>query len=262
MPLSDEYRWGGGATEEEKKSSECTLKEKLVSHSVSTGFLRTMSAAEVSLSTGLVSLIGWGEAGLEPGAWHWGPGRNREKKRGGGRQKTRWLKTKAVKQVFPQYWHCRHLQDTSGKSFSIDSERFHVFVFLITCGFWPVPVQRVWVAYRSEPSPHFLLIPLLRHKRRNTFQKRNDSLPKVKPRPKGWRSGTRPDAASVNITTPKPTINNNSWPFQIPGWPSVGGRLSPVSLPCGGACSPVWGPAAYAQLCPPFVCLSQRPMPP
>lgn len=101
MPLSDEYRWGGGATEEEKKSSECTLKEKLVSHSVSTGFLRTMSAAEVSLSTGLVSLIGWGEAGLEPGAWHWGPGRNREKKRGGRQTENQMIKNKSSKASIP-----------------------------------------------------------------------------------------------------------------------------------------------------------------
>lgn len=46
------------AKEEEKKSFECKLRAKIVSHPVSTGFLRTMSAAEVSLSTGLVSLIG------------------------------------------------------------------------------------------------------------------------------------------------------------------------------------------------------------
>lgn len=50
----------------------------IVTHPVSTGFSRTISAAEICLGTGLVSLIGWGEAGLELGAWHWGPGKNRE----------------------------------------------------------------------------------------------------------------------------------------------------------------------------------------
>lgn len=44
---------------------------------MSIGFFRTISTEEVCFSTGFVSLIGCGEADLEPGAWLWDSETNR-----------------------------------------------------------------------------------------------------------------------------------------------------------------------------------------
>lgn len=85
-----------------------------------------MSAAEACFITGRVSLIGWGEAGLEPGLQHWGPGKNRDegeeaevvvcdkwngKEQGKDGQKT----CEGVLASACHLCYCLHLEETSGK---------------------------------------------------------------------------------------------------------------------------------------------------
>lgn len=62
------------------------------------------------------------------------------------------------------------------------------------------------------------------------------------------------EPASLNITRPKPSMNNNKFTGDLFGFHAdillVGfsiRQLSPVSPPYGAAYSPAWGPAAFAQ---------------
>lgn len=156
------------------------VKDK-VTHPVSTGFCKTISAADPCLSTGLVSLIGWGEAGLEPGAPHWGPkerGRGRGK---GGMGQSRGIDRETELTVRMTSIHlflsAVALSPPRGdmwEMISVNAEDNQEFS-LSTCCWWLVPVKRVWVGDWSNSSPHFLLIFLLRHRQIHLVYYNNNS---------------------------------------------------------------------------------------
>lgn len=147
-----------------------------------TGFSRTISAAEVCFSTGFVSLIGWGEAGLELGAWDWDPEKKREKaKEGRNVKRDGWSKEQTDRKTKGQQ-HTSGLFSCSTVStyrkglwsnflgFALADNIFCLsaeivcfwlfFFFFFTCWSWLFQVKRVWIGDRSKPSPHFFLIPL------------------------------------------------------------------------------------------------------